>query len=77
MFASEIKEDNEILENYIEDDFCEWLSGNGSVNYDTDCGHTYFLYVRGVDQPKRNENGEYDICPWCGKKIEYNDGNDW
>ena len=52
-------------------------SGNGSVNYDTECGHTYFPYVKTFDQPHPIEDGEHDICPWCGKKIEYNDGNDW
>lgn len=77
LFVSEVKEENEFLEDDIEDDFCKWSSGNVSVNYDTDCGHTYFPYIRGFDQPKRIEDGEYDICPWCGKKIEYNEGNDW
>ena len=77
LFVSAVKEENDSLENDSEEDFCEWSSGNGSVNYDTDCGHTYFPYVKGFDQPKRIEDGEYDICPWCGKRIEYNEGNDW
>lgn len=72
----EVKEDNRISENGIEEEFCVWSSGNGSVNYDTECGHTYFPYVKTFDQPHPIEDREYDICPWCGKKIEYNDEND-
>lgn len=77
LFVSTVKEENDSLENDSEEDFCEWSSGNGSVNYDTDCGHTYFQYVSGFNQPKRIEDGKCDICPWCGKRIKYNEGNDW
>ena len=77
LFVSEVKEENGLSENDIEEEFCVWSSGNGSVNYDTECGHTYFPYVKTFDQPHPIEDGEHDICPWCGKKIEYNDGNDW
>lgn len=57
------------------DNFCEWINDVDGINWYTDCGHTYFPYIRGFDQPKRIEDGEYDICPWCGKKIEYNEEN--
>ena len=77
LFVSEIKEDDGLSENDNEEEFCVWSSGNGSVNYDTGCGHTYFPYVKTFDQPRPIENGEYDMCPWCSKRIEYNDGNDW
>ncbi|MCI9599731.1 MAG: hypothetical protein HFI17_04385 [Lachnospiraceae bacterium] len=44
---SEVKEENELLEDDTEDCFYEWSS----------------------------EDGECGICPWCGKKIEYNEEN--
>lgn len=75
MFASEIEEENGSLENDNEEEFCVWSSGNGSVNYDTDCGHSYFSYVKTFNQPHPIEDGEYDICPWCGKRIKCSEDN--
>lgn len=57
------------------DNFCEWITDVDGINWYTDCGHTYFPYIRSFDQPKIIEDGECDICPWCGKKIEYNEEN--
>ena len=43
------------------DDVCNWYL---DVNWYTDCGQTYFRYIKDFPQP--NISGT-DECPWCGK----------
>lgn len=56
----------------------EKITGSTAA-YDTNCGHYYNPYI-GVEKPviTKNEFGD-DICPWCGRKIEYMDlsEEDW
>ena len=39
---------------------CTWRRFD--MNYDTDCGNTYFPYVRDFNQPNIHDT---DLCPWC------------
>ena len=59
----EIESEEESVEEVTEDGVCNWRRPNG-VNWDTDCGHTYFPYVKGFNQPNIYNT---DKCPWCGK----------
>jgi hypothetical protein len=45
---------------------CIWTI---DMNYHSECGHTYFPYITYDDKP----NIENNICPWCGKPIEYDE----
>lgn len=46
---------------------CKW-SCNDKINYQTECRHTYFPYVKSTNQPEIFDG----LCPWCGKNIKYN-----
>lgn len=48
---------------------CKWTRYGNDVNWSTHCGHTYFPYINSDNQPKIID----DICPYCNRKIEYND----
>ncbi len=48
---------------------CTWICGR---NYQTECGHIYFHFVKSFNQPEIID----DICPWCGKPINYEDEDD-
>ena len=52
-------------------DICTWITDVDGINWYTDCGHTYFPYIRDFNQPKIVDG----ICPWCNKKIEYDESN--
>lgn len=73
MLESAVKEAvNQIQEeNY--GDVCEWNDYGQPGRWDTDCGHVYFPYVESVYQPKQEDD---DVCPWCGRNIEYNEEED-
>ena len=49
---------------------CTWTQ-EGAGKCQTECGHTYFPYVKDFPQPKIPEVNGIDICPWCNKEIEY------
>lgn len=46
---------------------CVWTSDNDGINWYTECGHAYFPYIKGFEQPKIVDDG----CPWCNKQINY------
>lgn len=52
------------------DDVCEWIRYSDEYHWYTECGHNYNPYVKANDiyPPIKN-----DTCPYCGKKIEYNE----
>lgn len=52
------------------DDVCEWIRYSDEHHWHTDCDHNYNPYVKANDiyPPIKN-----DTCPYCGKKIEYNE----
>lgn len=47
------------------EDECTWAR-EGNI-YLTECGHSYNPYVKSEQQPQKED----DICPYCGKPIEY------
>ena len=53
------------------DNICEWTTDNNGGRWDTECGNVYFPYVKYPDKPQIKEDGEGELCPWCGKKISY------
>ena len=47
---------------------CTWTTDIDGINWYTECGHTYFPYIKGFQQPNIHDT---DLCPWCkNKRIE-------
>ena len=53
-------------------DVCLWITDVNGINWYTDCGNTYFPYVKGFNQPDITNT---DKCPWCGKRIVKDESN--
>lgn len=53
------------------DELCTWSTDVDGINWYTECGHTHFPYIKTINQPKIVD----DVCPWCNKKIEYDETN--
>lgn len=54
---------------------CLWTRYPDEYSYETECGKSYNPYIKTATgiYPKREEVGDDDICPYCGKVIDYND----
>lgn len=53
---------------------CIWRRYDGEYNYHTDCGHTYFTYIKDAN-PKIIANK----CPWCDneiRRVDYDEDED-
>lgn len=51
---------------------CRWITDIDGINWYTECGHTYFPYIRDFDQPDIDDT---DLCPWCKKKRIMDESN--
>lgn len=51
---------------------CTWTTDIDGINWYTECGYTYFPYIKSFQQPNIHDT---DLCPWCKKKRIEDESN--
>lgn len=61
------KQKNEVT---VVEGFCDWVQ-DGPGKWVTDCGDTYFPFIKDFPQPAIPIVNGVKICPWCNREINY------